>query len=72
MKTTGANASIVEFYLNLLSGLSAEVKLDLISKLSASLKTDFGKRSLRQRRRRAFLTFTELLNLIFLLRKWLT
>jgi hypothetical protein len=57
MKTAGANANIVEFYLNLLSGLSAEVKLDLISKLSASLKMDFGKKKPEKTEKKSILDF---------------
>ncbi len=57
MKTTGANASIVEYYLNLLSGLSTEVKLDLISKLSASLKMDFGKKKPEKMEKKSILDF---------------
>ncbi|MBK9013742.1 MAG: hypothetical protein IPM82_06445 [Saprospiraceae bacterium] len=53
----GANANIVEYYLNLLSGLSAEVKLDLISKLSASLKMDFGKKKPDKVEKKSILDF---------------
>lgn len=40
MKTTEANTTIINGYVELLENLSMDNKLDLISKLTASVKTD--------------------------------
>ncbi len=40
MKTTDVNASIVTFYLKLLSGLAPEVKIDLVSRILTSMKSE--------------------------------
>jgi hypothetical protein len=48
MKPTDINASLVDFYLKLLSGLSTEVKLDLISKLVISLKPSAKAKKLKE------------------------
>lgn len=41
MKSADVNASIVNFYMNLLSGLAPEVKIDLVTKVLASMKPEF-------------------------------
>lgn len=48
MKSTAINASLVDFYLKLLSGLSTVVKLGLISKLVISLKPNAKEKKLKE------------------------